>query len=240
MYGFWQFAPDPELRASRCRPGHGSARSDPKRRRPSWTSHQDERGQAVQGPSGDIRRKHHHPRHGHPPRTAAGRRWHLQRRGAQGQRPRGSTSWGTSSRSSSDPAGPTTTEVTTTPGTDDQVDIKLKFEEQNRNQISFGAGVSQFDGFFGQLSFQTSNFLGRGETVGVSLQKGSQARQYRCRSRSPTFSSGPSPAGVDLFSREYVFPFQYTQDTTGSNWVFGFPLANYMRGFMTYSYERVD
>jgi outer membrane protein insertion porin family len=68
-------------------------------------------------------------------------------------------------------------QVTPTAGTDNQVDIKLKFEEQNRNQISFGAGVSQFDGFFGQLSYQTSNFLGRGETMGVSLQKGSQAKQ---------------------------------------------------------------
>jgi outer membrane protein assembly factor BamA len=45
--------------------------------------------------------------------------------------------------------------VTPTPGKEGMVDIKLKFEEQNRNQISFGAGVSQFDGFFGQLSFQT-------------------------------------------------------------------------------------
>ena len=63
------------------------------------------------------------------------------------------------------------------PAPDGKVDIKLKFEEQNRNQLSFGAGVSQFDGFFGQLSFQTANFLGRGETVGVSLQKGSQAQQ---------------------------------------------------------------
>ena len=31
------------------------------------------------------------------------------------------------------------------------VDVKLKLEEQNRNQLTFGAGVSQFEGFFGQL-----------------------------------------------------------------------------------------
>jgi len=132
-----------------------------------------------------------------------------------------------------------TTEVTTTPGTDDQVDIKLKFEEQNRNQISFGAGVSQFDGFFGQLSFQTSNFLGRGETVGISLQKGSQARQYQVSFSEPYLFDRPITAGIDLFSREYIYPYQYTQQSSGSNWVFGFPVANYMRGYMTYSFERV-
>ena len=41
----------------------------------------------------------------------------------------------------------------------------MKLEEQNRNQLTFGAGVSQYEGFFGQLSFQTSNFMGRGESL---------------------------------------------------------------------------
>ena len=36
-----------------------------------------------------------------------------------------------------------------------KVDVRVKLEEQNRNQLTFGAGVSQFEGFFGQLSFQT-------------------------------------------------------------------------------------
>ncbi|MCX6552205.1 MAG: outer membrane protein assembly factor BamA, partial [Acidobacteria bacterium] len=51
-----------------------------------------------------------------------------------------------------------------TPGADNKVDLKLKLEEQNRNQLTFGAGVSQYEGFFGQLTFQTANFMGRGET----------------------------------------------------------------------------
>ena len=58
------------------------------------------------------------------------------------------------------------------PGEKNKVDVTLKFEEQNRNQLTFGAGVSQFEGFFGQLSFQTSNFLGRGETLTLSVLAG--------------------------------------------------------------------
>ena len=138
------------------------------------------------------------------------------------------------------PEGQEATEVTPTPGADDQVDIRLKFEEQNRNQITFGAGVSQFDGFFGQLSFQTSNFLGRGETVGVSLQKGSLAEQYQLSFSEPYLFDRPITVGADVFSREYAFPFQYTQKASGSNWVFGFPVADYTRGFMTYSYQQVS
>ena len=132
------------------------------------------------------------------------------------------------------------TEVTRTPGMDDRVDIKLKVEEQNRNQLAFGAGVSQFDGFFGQLSFQTSNFLGRGETMAVSLQKGSQARQYQLSFSEPYLFERPITVGADVYSREYIFPLQYTQRATGSNFVFGFPLANYTRAFMSYSLEEVQ
>ena len=138
------------------------------------------------------------------------------------------------------PAGQEATEVTPTPGTDDQVDIRLKLAEQNRNQITFGAGVSQFDGFFGQLSFQTANFMGRGETVGVSLQKGSLAEQYQLSFSEPYLFDRPITVGADVFSREYAFPFQYTQKAAGSNWVFGFPVADYTRGFMTYSYQQVS
>ena len=68
--------------------------------------------------------------------------------------------------------------VDKTPGVTNKVDVKVKLEEQNRNQISFGAGVSEFEGFFGQASFQTSNFLGRGESLTVSLSAGSRAQNY--------------------------------------------------------------
>jgi outer membrane protein insertion porin family len=68
--------------------------------------------------------------------------------------------------------------VDKTPGTTNKVDVKLKLEEQNRNQISFGAGVSEYEGFFGQAAFQTSNFLGRGESLTVSMSAGSRAQNY--------------------------------------------------------------
>ncbi len=53
-----------------------------------------------------------------------------------------------------------------------KVDIVIKGQETSRNEIQFGAGYSGFDGFFGQFSFQTRNFLGRGEIIGASAQLG--------------------------------------------------------------------
>ena len=90
-------------------------------------------------------------------------------------------------------------DVEKTPNADNKVDVQLKFEEQNRNQLTFGAGVSQFDGFFGQLSFQTSNFLGRGETFSVTAQQGNRAKNYQLAFTEPFLFDRPMTAGVDLF-----------------------------------------
>lgn len=130
--------------------------------------------------------------------------------------------------------------VDKTPGTDNKVDVKLKFEEQNRNQLTFGAGVSQYDGFFGQLSFQTSNFLGRGETFTVSAQQGSRAKNYQLAFSEPFLFDRPQTAGVDLFIREIDYIGLYTQRSSGGNVVYGFQVADYSRAFMTYSYEAVE
>ena len=128
-----------------------------------------------------------------------------------------------------------------TPGTEtNEVDVTLKFEEQNRNQLTFGAGVSQFEGFFGQLSFQTSNFLGRGETLTVAAQAGSRARNYQLAFTEPFLFDRPITLGADVFSREVRYISQFTQASTGGNIVFGFPLADYTRMFLNYSYEKVE
>jgi outer membrane protein insertion porin family len=130
--------------------------------------------------------------------------------------------------------------VDKTPGADNKVDVKLKFEEQNRNQLTFGAGVSQYDGFFGQLSFQTSNFLGRGETFTISAQQGSRATNYQLAFSEPFLFNRPQTAGVDLFIRELQYIGLYTQKSQGGNVVYGFQVADFARMFVNYSYEDVQ
>ena len=130
--------------------------------------------------------------------------------------------------------------VDKTPGADNKVDVKLKFEEQNRNQLTFGAGVSQYDGFFGQLSFQTSNFLGRGETFTVSAQQGSRATNYQLAFSEPFLFGKPQTAGVDLFVRELQYIGLYTQRSAGGNVVYGFQVQDFARMFVNYSYEDVQ
>ena len=131
-------------------------------------------------------------------------------------------------------------DVQKTTTADNKVDISLKFEEQNRNQLTFGAGVSQFDGFFGQLSFQTSNFLGRGETFSATAQQGNRAKNYQLAFTEPFLFDRPMTAGVDVYAREIRYEGQFTQASVGGNLVFGFQVMPYARMFVNYSLEQVE
>jgi outer membrane protein insertion porin family len=130
-------------------------------------------------------------------------------------------------------------DVQKTPGADNKVDVKLKLEEQNRNQLTFGAGVSEFEGFFGQLSFSTSNFLGRGESLTLSAQSGSRAQQYQLAFTEPFLFDRNVTGGFNLFKRSIRYVGQFTQESTGGVVTFGYPLAPFTRLFTNYSYEQV-
>ncbi len=131
-------------------------------------------------------------------------------------------------------------DVKKTPDAKNKVDVTLKLEEQNRNQLTFGAGVSQFEGFFGQLSFQTANFLGRGESLTVSLQGGSRAQNYQVAFTEPFLFDRNITGGVDLFKRQLNYIGQFTQGSVGGNLTAGFPVADFSRVFVNYSYEQVE
>ncbi|HUR34206.1 MAG TPA: outer membrane protein assembly factor BamA [Vicinamibacterales bacterium] len=123
---------------------------------------------------------------------------------------------------------------------ENKVDVKMKLEEQNRNQLTFGAGVSQFEGFFGQLSFQTANFLGRGESLTVSLQGGQRAQNYTLSFTEPFLFDRNITGGANLFRSDVRYVSQFTQQSTGGTLTFGFPVGNgFTRAFTNYSYERV-
>src|SRR5688572_6789780 len=126
-----------------------------------------------------------------------------------------------------------------TPNTDNKVDLTLKLEEQNRNQLSFGAGVSQYDGVFGQLSFSTANFMGRGETFTVSMQTGARVSDYQVAFTEPFLFDRPITGSIDLHRRDIEYLYQFTQGSTGGNLTMGFPVKSFSRMFFQYSYDRV-
>jgi outer membrane protein insertion porin family len=134
-------------------------------------------------------------------------------------------------------------EVQKAPDRDDRVDIRLKVQEQNRNQIGFGAGVSQYEGFFGNASFTTSNFMGRGETVTVSLQKGTRSNNYSVGFTEPYIFDRPITAGISLYSRKIDYQLysatgiDYSEVRDGFTTVIGLSMRRFLRFSTAYGFE---
>jgi outer membrane protein insertion porin family len=124
-----------------------------------------------------------------------------------------------------------------TAGREGNVDVTLTLKEQNRNQLTFGAGVSQYEGVFGQLAFQTANFLGRGESLTVSLMAGDRMQNYQLAFTEPFLFDRNITAGFDVYKRALQFIGYYTQKSTGGNLMMGFPVADFSRMFVSYAYE---
>jgi outer membrane protein assembly factor BamA len=56
----------------------------------------------------------------------------------------------------------------------------------------------------------------------------------------PYLFERPLTVGTDIYARQFVYPNQYTQDTVGGNFMFGFPLADYTRAYLAYSYAQIS
>ena len=126
------------------------------------------------------------------------------------------------------------------PGVDNEVDLTLEVEETNLNQLTFGAGASQFDGFFLQLAFQTTNFLGRGESLSLSLQNGERIKNYVLGFTEPYLFGKPITAGFNVFRRDIRFINQFTQSSVGATTSFGMRAGRWSQFFLGYSFEQTD
>lgn len=126
------------------------------------------------------------------------------------------------------------------------VDVTLNLQEQNRNAIQFGGGVSQYEGIFANLSFTTTNFLGRGESATIAAQRGNRSSAYQIGFTEPFLFNRPLTGGVDLYSRRVDFltgvdEIGYSEARNGINVTTGYRLfSSFARAFLGYGYEIVE
>ena len=130
---------------------------------------------------------------------------------------------------------------------EDKIDVTMRVEEQNRNQFTFGGGVSGLEGKFLNASFQTSNFLGQGETFQISAQTGKRTKNYQFAVSEPYLFDRPITAGIDLYKRKIIYQtyasanvFGYQDERTGASFTTGLPLGRFSRIFLNYAYEVVN
>jgi len=100
-----------------------------------------------------------------------------------------------------------------------KVNVKIKGNEVGRNDVQFGAGYSELDGFFVQGQFNTRNFLGRGNSIGVSLQFGARSDLYSLSYTEPYFLDRRILLGASIFKSaiqvQQIGFSSYERETTG-------------------------
>ncbi|HKA37459.1 MAG TPA: BamA/TamA family outer membrane protein, partial [Thermoanaerobaculia bacterium] len=119
-----------------------------------------------------------------------------------------------------------------------KVDLTLKGTETSRNEVQFGAGYSALDGFFGQFSFQTRNFMGRGEILGASAQIGKVSNYYDLSYTVPWFMDRNQSVGVSLYSRNVDY-LNIDEKRKGGSLFFGRGITIFDSWSILYQYEDV-
>ena len=120
-----------------------------------------------------------------------------------------------------------------------KIDIVIKGQETSRNEIQFGAGYSGFDGFFGQFSFQTRNFLGRGEVIGASAQLGKVSNYFDLSYTVPWFMDRNQSVGVSLFRRRVNY-LSIDESRQGGSAFYGKGIGLFDSISMLYAYEDIS
>jgi outer membrane protein insertion porin family len=124
----------------------------------------------------------------------------------------------------------------------DRANIDVTVEEKSTGELSLGAGFSTSDGPLGDFSLREKNFLGKGQEVSLRTTLASKRRSFDMSFTEPYFLKRDLSAGVDLFhsTTEYQSESSYDYQRTGGGLRLGYPLSEYWRQNLSYSYAVND
>jgi outer membrane protein insertion porin family len=139
-------------------------------------------------------------------------------------------------------------EVNNAPGsTPDRTVVQVEVEERATGQLSLGAGFSSDEGVLGNFSIQETNFLGRGQKVGLTVTLSQRTQEIDASITEPYFLGKNLSAGLDLFRRTRDFDDEssFRQGSTGGRIRFGYEIEEFLMQEWKYtlksdSVENVD
>ncbi len=120
------------------------------------------------------------------------------------------------------------------------VDITVKGLEEGKNDIQFGGGYTEGGGFFLQTQFSTRNFLGEGESFGLSYQNGARVNYFSLSYSYPWFLDTPNSFGVSIFNTATTYPtsFGYQTRSQGGNVAYGYRIRRFDSFSLVYGYQK--
>ncbi len=117
------------------------------------------------------------------------------------------------------------------------VDVDVKVKERPTGFFSVGGGYSSQDKFIATADITQGNLFGRGQYIKLKGELGGKSAYYEAAFKDPYFLDYPLSMSVGLYrsTREYI---KYSKKAFGGYLGFGKSFSEYVRGDITYNYER--
>jgi outer membrane protein insertion porin family len=119
---------------------------------------------------------------------------------------------------------------------DDKMRLRIDVTEKKTGAFSFGAGYGNVENLFLTASISERNLFGRGQVLSLKGQVGTKTQRYTLSFTEPWLFDIPLSAGADIYNWNYSFP-DYDKDSYGARLRLGYPIIDYTRGTLTYTYD---
>ena len=119
---------------------------------------------------------------------------------------------------------------------EDKMKLRIDVTEKNTGAFAFGGGYGNVESFFATASISDRNLFGRGQTLELKGQVGGRTTRYNLGFTEPWLFDIPLTAGADIYNWRYEFS-TYDKDSIGGNLRLGYPLIDYSRIYLTYTYD---
>ena len=129
------------------------------------------------------------------------------------------------------------------PGTDDQIDVKFRVEEETTGNVGGNLGYSDFGLMLG-FNLQERNFLGTGNSVGIAINKSIYQEVYNLSFYDPYYTIDGASRGYSLYYRKTDYGefniANYTSDSQGLGIQFGYPISDTQRVGLNLTYDKTE
>ncbi len=129
------------------------------------------------------------------------------------------------------------------PTDEGDIDVTIKVEERQTGQFRLGAGFSSLNSISGFIGAEETNFLGKGQTVGINWEFSKYRQNVDLSFSEPWLFGTPTELNLNVYDRfQNQIRQQYYDDRRrGVSVRVGrpFPWFDYTSAFVRYSYERI-
>jgi outer membrane protein insertion porin family len=119
---------------------------------------------------------------------------------------------------------------------EDKMKLRINVKEKNTGAFAFGGGYGNVESFFATASISDRNLFGRGQTLELKGTLGSKTTRYQLSFTEPWLFDIPLVFGASVYSWYYQYA-TYDKDSIGGNVRLGYPLIDYSRILLTYTYD---